>query len=124
MNILSLEKTMIKNIFVLLALAAPLVFSGCMSKTPTNAGFATRIEPRGHCGWTNANRVYYLVNGDRTAAYNVTIKTVTRFGAQQSTTTNQYGVAAGGEVMLGCGDTGAPPPVSYFDRSIVGEVRL
>ncbi|SEC93469.1 hypothetical protein SAMN04489761_4012 [Tenacibaculum sp. MAR_2009_124] len=86
-------------------------------------GFHNIITNSGRCGFANGGMNQYLLNTDSTNRYRVTIKTNWRSGIQSGSHYRTHIIEAGSKLFLGCTDSGYIP-VSYYNRFVVGEVKI
>jgi hypothetical protein len=85
--------------------------------------FKNVISKQGSCGFASGGTKDYLVNTDTGNRYRVTVRTYWTQGINSGQYDNVYISEAGGKQLLGCTDSGAIP-VAYYNRQVVGEVRI
>lgn len=86
--------------------------------------FFVNIKVQGEkCGFTNAGSQEYVLNTDKSNRYFVTVKTAWRCGVESGESYDTIIVEAGSKHALGCTDSGYVP-VTYYTRTITGEVKI
>lgn len=86
------------------------------------ADMNSTIVSQGHCGFTQANSFFFLINGNPKASLRITVRTTWRSGIRSGQSDRVYELPPGGRQALGCGDSGSIP-VTYYRFQIVGEQR-